>query len=508
MVHQTNEEILSYYSGKLIKLAWVIECAVVAVGLAISVLMASQHSQDLSIPGMIVAAGPFIIVAIAELTKIPLALTIFFYSWRKPFYILLAILVCTITFETLFNGFERNFASLNTSIERIKIQVHRKHDKIETNKARIEKLKAEMVAEMADIDKRAAAKQKALQNRIRAIHARAKLNNSDLKSVKAYIAQITKELQTLRTQRAAKSKEWLEEKSKLMEAQRKQSSGAAGSAAEERKALRARLADLNARMDKELADASFLTEGSIRKRYDAKIKQIETNLQELNRMSLAGATGDVAKQRLENSKQQADMLNGQFSMIIEDLNQRIAEYKSELKSAKANAARLKKAQRQGVATRIKNARASTNSQMQDLKSEKDKVKEEFATTKEKIDSIEEQNFQLKDEIDSHNLDIEDLTLSNQVYRIAAYFDNAERANQIKKQTVGLVATVWFASLAFICSITGISMASASLHLRALSLKLKDEREEEEELDAIVEQQMQAAATKKQEALINAQKQEA
>jgi hypothetical protein len=68
---------------------------------------------------ILVAALPFVLVAVVEAAKIPVATALMYakhFWWRVLFFIGL-VLLSTITFETMLNGFERNFSSLNISID-------------------------------------------------------------------------------------------------------------------------------------------------------------------------------------------------------------------------------------------------------------------------------------------------------------------------------------------------------------------------------------------------------
>ena len=120
---------VSYYADFLVKLAWVVEILAVAIGLTISVVMGlatyasfEQSSGSGFIEGsaaILVTALPFILIAVVELCKIPLVFAFMAVKnlfWRVLF-LLFVLFLCLITFETMFNGFERNFANLNRAID-------------------------------------------------------------------------------------------------------------------------------------------------------------------------------------------------------------------------------------------------------------------------------------------------------------------------------------------------------------------------------------------------------
>ena len=73
-------------------------------------------------------------VALCEFSKIPLAIAIWHTKKSKILYIFFTLVVCTITFDTLFNGFERNFAALAFQAKEIEIEIE-----IEIEKNSLEK---------------------------------------------------------------------------------------------------------------------------------------------------------------------------------------------------------------------------------------------------------------------------------------------------------------------------------------------------------------------------------
>ena len=102
----------------LLKMAWTVEILVAVIGIciAIIVVMQAQGTKDLDDLASravnlsdLTFGGIFFIVAIVELTKIPLA-TAVYYSVRvywKIIFLIGLLLVNVSTFETIVTGFER-----------------------------------------------------------------------------------------------------------------------------------------------------------------------------------------------------------------------------------------------------------------------------------------------------------------------------------------------------------------------------------------------------------------
>ncbi|GAM56598.1 mlr8221 protein [Vibrio ishigakensis] len=114
---------LSKQSLFVLRLAIIIEVGVVLIGLGISLAVVfSALDSGSTMTTVFVAAAPFVIVALCEFSKIPLALATWHARKSKLLYMILIFIVSFITFETLFNGFERNFAALTFSAEKLEIK--------------------------------------------------------------------------------------------------------------------------------------------------------------------------------------------------------------------------------------------------------------------------------------------------------------------------------------------------------------------------------------------------
>ena len=123
-------------SNTLYRFAWAIEILAVCIGLTIAIMMMmASFTESMAISGskfgvmqisnVIIAGLPFIMVAVTELTKIPFAQASYYTTskiWKFIFSLAL-ILISFITFESAFNGFERNDASLNYAIDKLRNDV-------------------------------------------------------------------------------------------------------------------------------------------------------------------------------------------------------------------------------------------------------------------------------------------------------------------------------------------------------------------------------------------------
>ncbi len=189
----------------LIRMAWAVEILVAFIGLCIGIIVI-RGAQGVTEASDLVSKGIslndltigmiFIIVAVVELTKIPLA-TAVYYSvrvfWRVVFLIAL-LLVNVSTFETIVTGFERINRELVRKVDKkiveynfIKkeIQEIRANTDINTLNDEIEKLRAERRKINEDISK------------IKLDSAKEKQNVKNLGGNQELIDQLTKEINSL-----------------------------------------------------------------------------------------------------------------------------------------------------------------------------------------------------------------------------------------------------------------------------------------------------------------------
>ncbi len=96
------------YSRKLTWLAWGIELTLVSVGLGIAFAQASSMPEGSGFAQTFPVFGVFVVLAAVELAKIPAATVVFHARrWARVFATIGLLIAALISFETIFNGFER-----------------------------------------------------------------------------------------------------------------------------------------------------------------------------------------------------------------------------------------------------------------------------------------------------------------------------------------------------------------------------------------------------------------
>ena len=110
-MNQALRDKLAHYGLWTYRSAWALEITAAAIGLTTGIVLGYQAfsaSESASAADLVLASAPFFMVALAELTKIPIATLLFSVKWIwKPVLLLFLMLLAAITFETVFMGLER-----------------------------------------------------------------------------------------------------------------------------------------------------------------------------------------------------------------------------------------------------------------------------------------------------------------------------------------------------------------------------------------------------------------
>jgi hypothetical protein len=126
VLRETLEAKLIRYGERAYVGAWALEILASVLGLTTGIALAYQGYKAADDPNsvsemdLILASAPYFMVAIAELTKIPIATLLFSVRWIwKPFVFLFLIGLAGITFETVFMGLERAVTLRQTRYDEI-----------------------------------------------------------------------------------------------------------------------------------------------------------------------------------------------------------------------------------------------------------------------------------------------------------------------------------------------------------------------------------------------------
>jgi len=473
----------SYYSTFLIRLAWTVEIIAVCIGFMISILVsvsAFRSSTDSigfldSTSAILIAGLPFLLIAVVELCKIPLVFTFMNVRskyWRSIF-LFFVLFLCLITFETMLNGFERNFSNLNRAVDNRNNEIIN----IDSQIALLEKRRsyAQKFTEddlTIEVEQKNEFLDQELNRNVRRINA---VESNELSGIdRGFEPQLDAEIRDLMTLRDKYYDNWNSEKELIEERFTTMLVENVSGSRDERTRLLNDLNSLKEEMRVAMEDASFLTRSGVERKYRQLVKEKEQQLNGITTGYLGAAA--LEKQSLmENQlRQQIAFVNSKYERRIGDVNDRLDSKKQEIVDRYAENDAIEKE----VVSKAKNERSryyslnsrGKNSVEQYLEAKQVELEAITAT----VFKFDQQIFELENQQRILNNESNQLMNQNQVYRLAMYIYGKSSVDGVDKRMLGVVAILWFGSLALIASVTGVMLALASFYLRRFAEQLDDE----------------------------------
>lgn len=477
-----SREYKDKYATFLIKLAWSVEIVAVLIGLMISLVVSISASQAFmsgqedagffgTTSNMLVAGLPFLLVALVELCKIPLTFTFMAVTnvkWRLIF-MFFVFFLCTITFETMLNGFERNFSNLNFAIDTRKNQIENINAEIgllEIRRDRIQKfteedLLAEVEGEQSQIDSTYSANVRRTDANTKAL-----LDQIDY----SFKDDIDAEIDALMVRRDSYYEDWNTERAEIEERFSTILLGNISDSRGEKERLVEELEALKREKRQRVKEAGFLTRAGVEKRYNDMIAAKDRQIAEISTGYLGGDA--LTKQAVMEDQFKAQMafMNDKYQGRIDDINARIEAKKQEIIDKEQANISLE-------STLLSNAdksRARYLTIKRDAEGELDAYRQEkeseLAIIGRQVEEIEDKIFMLRNDQRNIRANINMLISQNQVYRIAMYAYGKESPIDVERRMVGVVALLWFGSLALIASVTGVMLALAGFYLKRILLE--------------------------------------
>ena len=475
-VHQqaVTEEIKATkknWGRKLLYLAWVVEVIAAIIGLMIAWSMGYQTYQIYTQNGgefpaskyfdLFLAALPFIMVAAAELLKIPFSYLVYISRSLKVkiFFTLILTMVTVITFETLLNGFLKQYQNITTSVDiprdkqaQLLIKIADKEEQIKTLKEfDIDSIKKDIEIRKSEIDSNHQQQLQTLNNSRKqftetgnATLTQQKISlESDIKrTIKMRddsIARLEKNANQVSEESTLNQKNILEENNRqITELQNEKLRNEA-----EIKEKEAQLGPL----------ALFGISGDI-KRLRERNNSIDSQLNDLRKTN-----SNLAVNSAKNLQQQTNDLYQQYNNELDILYKKLEDL--ELKIAKNN---QENSLISNIDEKIQKENTNYSQQLADLTAYRASQELLLATKKEQISSLESSLEPIKEEELAIRGQIIKEMKNNQIYLIARTIYGVDRSEVISEERLSLVAKFWFGSLAGIVSMMGVFLAFGSFIL--------------------------------------------
>ncbi len=484
-LHGVEERDPKMLANVLYVAAWAVEVLAVTAGLVISVMIALDafHQVEESkgrvttsdYIDMVAATIPFILVAIVEATKIPVAgaaYTARTWGWRVVFTATLFFLAL-VTFETMLNGFERNFSNLTyvvSGLQKEKIAVEEKLELLEDQRTEAASLTAE------GIESRYTARRNDLVADRDQNVARVQSKISELKgSIEDdSIRALQDELDHLREQREMLSTRREQEVSRLNRRMDERISGRREELAQERALLAEQLRNADALLSEKIkqkesavADATIFTRGGVVERFDQDITRLREDRDRFQaQLEALGGQGD--DEEIRRIQKQVERTNQKFDADARALTSKLERKENQIRNALGLKQAGLKPLLDGHYEELDRIQAKFEQQQQLNSDERGRKLEDLEVRAARIGSLSEQIDDRRAKLAELRDKINRQVSTNQVYRLAVRFSDAESAADLKPSTVTWVAGIWFGSLAAVVAFTGILLALASYVIRDTS----------------------------------------
>lgn len=430
-MNATFRDKLAGYGQWTYRGAWALEITAAALGLVTGIALGYQaftaaDAGSVTSMDLALASAPFLMVAIAELTKIPAATLLFSARWRwKPFVFVFLIALAGITFETVFLGLERAATLRQLRYEDIANDIKR------TEAENV--ILARRIADLAAIDQ-----VKLMQEELNRLSEQA---NASRRDRRAEIEEVEKQFDGL-----ASSPQVLQIRSQL----------------DTKSTERDRLIDQRDRA------------------FDRDVGAFERQRESfVERIRIATAAGDTRSAR--EAQERLDRLTNPRPGIEQQFNPRIAVLDAELATIRAS---LEKAQSDALASNT-TERRQLEARRDELQRRLDSETTEWANRQsdarrqltlaqdsEAGKRAQIQESEAKRSANAARLaDLEarriELARTDQIRRIAARVYGV-RPETVSDDQAGFIGVVWFGSLAALAALAGPITAIVALSLQRIA----------------------------------------
>ena len=431
-MHEALRSKLIGYGQRTYLGAWALEIVASLLGLTTGLALGYQafstaETGSITSIDLILASAPFFMVAIAELTKIPIATLLFSVNWFwKPIVLIFLIALAGITFETVFMGLERAVTLRQFRYE----EIVRKIDEFKNEKDQLSGRMSDSTFED---------KLKQAQANLNAIAAQAEQEH---KNIESQISEVEKEIQGQRllSPEAAKIRDELSQK--IAERDRL--------AAERETVISTRVAEFERQRD------SFM-----------------------DRIKMAVAKGDTANAKryefeLEQLPNPRPIYEKQYATKIDPIEKDIVADQAEYDRRVASAPAMSPEERQRLESlhgELANRLADVDKAWADRRVSASRQVEDALALQENMASSTVEQQKRIDEIASQLSGLETRRIedarTDQVRRIAARIYGL-KPESVTVDQAGFISIIWFGSLAMLAALAGPLTAIVALSLQNIA----------------------------------------
>lgn len=463
------------YGKRLVWIAWAIELTAASIGLFIGITTAiasidyydalddSGAITGTTFSNVFVGAAPFIIIAAVELTKIPLVLGFYRVKslvWRTLFILTLMLLIF-VTFETLFNGLERQFSATESKISSPKraLQVERANLSDlemrlgEVNQRTVEDIEQDFLNRInSELDDRKQSLDNARDQKekdIRIIRdqlttlANQSINVSDVGGLNSRLDRARADLDKLENRHTDELRAIRESRDSLI--------------SDHGIALQQLESEENEAVDN---SGLFASKASIRETYTAKREQLESSKnQNLERIETELASLE------ENYRSEQNRLRTQIEAAENNLNNSQSFQSGSLQKNFDQLNRQIETINSSFQTTQVDIGSRSDQRIANLNSQKGALVELQRRREQELPNIENAILTSRTNIVRIEESINAAAQGNNIYRMTQKIYGHEKASLVREDELRVVMFIWFGTIAFIAATVGSVIALAGYILQ-------------------------------------------
>lgn len=468
---QSQIELNKVYGRRLIIIAWTIEIVAASIGLFIGISSAIYGLQFYDEGSMLgnkftdtfIGAAPFIIIAAVELTKIPLALG--FYRtkrlvWRLTFLITLFLLVF-VTFETIFNGLERNFSTLESDIEKPRREFQEKTDRLSNIEANLERINSR-TTEQLDSDYSIKISEQETERSDQLLS----LNNARDEEISSVNAQIEKAISAYGviadTRGSQQKSDRLRQDIANAQENAKEAIKDLNSAANTRlEEIEVQIGQIDENMTEELLNKGFLQSASAIRIAAKELRDpLVAEKQDLQN-ELRESISDIENERDEFIREKRAELEVAETELVTAQGRDSGTLQNNIDQLQTRIDTISRS----YSSRIDDANALIDKRIAGLEKELEDAKNIQRQRQEDIPELERESEEIRSELVSLEKEINVKARGNNIYRITGRFYDRDSAADILVEELKVVSTIWFGSIALIAALVGPILALAGYVLQ-------------------------------------------
>jgi len=464
-------------SKVLLIFAWIVEVVAVILGLTIAIITAVVSFEQMGMDrtsdwlNAIVGTLPFVMIALVEITKIPLTGAAFYSKSKKwkALFVTSLLFVALITFETMFTSLERFFNAQTDAVIELKNEQKRLESELERNQERLQELgqvtRTTIEEDFEKVKKNADAlleqsriENKSVEDEIsRSVATKSLENKEDNRS--RLIAEIAK---------AKSSRD--EELEAARQRHEKEIAGAESSLRTGLNRCQNDLDEARARYQRIYEESNIIFRSGRLVQPQEDIDRATKCIEDYQARIIALNTGVDSATGIEPIEQTLAKIARRNDLAIAKKEQELEKIEKEIASILGASSDAAKKAREELAKKREKDREIYESRIRDAMNDKNRRLTEIETVDAEIAKIGNENVEIGKQLTKVKNDFNRVVQDTQIYRLAKSAVGAEQAADVSPMAVTVVATIWYGSLSAIAAFTGIILAAASF---AISDKFRE-----------------------------------